>query len=254
MTDRQVEKFTISSLLVVHSNQLRLDATAYNTEVVRALNLLEELDMELRTLGEITETIFMPGRFKRTYVEDSYGVPFLQGSHIVQLQPTDVKYLSRAAHKKNLGKLIIHSGWLLITRSGSTGRVAIVPPEWDGWAASEHLFRVVPKDSLDYPVGYICAFLISPLGQVQLNANVYGAVVDELTVEHIQSIRIPVPRTQEQQEVLLQINELVATSVALRAEAVSKAQQADSVVALLLQGETSTTSARLSLAGVSSSP
>lgn len=92
MTDRQIERFSVSSLLVVHSKQLRLDATAYNTEVVRALNLLKELDMELPTLGEITETIFMPPRFKRTYVDDDYGVPFLQGSHIVQLQPTDVKF------------------------------------------------------------------------------------------------------------------------------------------------------------------
>ena len=73
MTDRQIERFSVSSLLVVHSKQLRLDATAYNTEVVRALNLLEELDMDL-SIRRDYETIFMPPRFKRTYVDDKYGI------------------------------------------------------------------------------------------------------------------------------------------------------------------------------------
>lgn len=178
----------------MRSKTLRLNATSYNTTLFHALRILEESEMDVLTLGEVTERVFMPQRFKRTYVEKAHGVPFLQGSHIIQIQPDDVKYLSRIAHK-NLDSLIIRSGWLLITRSGTVGRTAIVPPEWDGWAASEHIFRVIPKESAPCPVGYLCAFLRSQLGKAQLNASIYGAVVDELTEDKIRGIRVPVPRT-----------------------------------------------------------
>ena len=61
---------------------MRLDATSYNRNVLYALDVLEKSNMEIRVLGELTERIFMPARFKRNYVDENHGVPFLQGSHI----------------------------------------------------------------------------------------------------------------------------------------------------------------------------
>lgn len=224
MIERSIESFTVRSSHVLAVSTLRLDATFYSQSVAHALTVLEDSGMEIRQLGEITERVYMPGRFRRTYVSEEYGVPFLQGSHIIQFQPADVKYLSIAVHK-NLDKLIIRSGWILLTRSGTAGRVALVPPQWDGWAASEHVFRIIPEESSGCPAGYLAVFLSSPLGQAQLRAQIYGAVVDELTEDQVRSIYVPIPRTLEQRERVQKVNDLALLSLSLRAEAASRATE-----------------------------
>jgi Type I restriction modification DNA specificity domain len=208
----------VPSSLVASDPGRRLDATFYNRGLGRALAALQASGMQTRRLGDVTKRVFMPTRFKRTYVSADHGVPFLQGSHVVQFRPADVKYLSRAAHK-NLDQYLIRRGWLLVTRSGSTGRVALVPPEWDGWAASEHVFRVIPEER-GCPAGYLATFLESPIGQAQLSAQVYGAVVDELTEEQVRNIEVPMPSTQAQRRKVKQIDELAWKGLNERAAAV----------------------------------
>jgi type I restriction enzyme S subunit len=216
--EREIEAFAVPSNLVSADSARRLDATFYNRGVVRAFAALKASGMETRRLRDVTERVFMPTRFKRTYVSADHGVPFLQGSHVVQFRPADVKYLSTAAHK-DLDQYLIRHGWLLVTRSGSTGRVALVPPEWDGWAASEHVFRIVPKER-GCPAGYLATFLESPIGQAQLSAQVYGAVVDELTEEQVRNIEVPMPSTQAQRRKVKQIDELAWKGLRERAAAV----------------------------------
>ncbi|HWE54106.1 MAG TPA: restriction endonuclease subunit S, partial [Acidimicrobiales bacterium] len=175
----------------------------------------------------------IPGRFKRNYVDAAHGIPFLQGSHIVQFRPDDIKFLSKATHA-NMNSLLIREGWVLITRSGTVGRVAIVTSQWDGWAASEHVFRVVPRPKSPCPTGYLAAFLGSPIGQLQLNRQIYGAVVDELTEDHIRSIRVPLPVTRAQKRHVDEIADLAMKAAAARAAAVSLAEQVDEKVLNLL--------------------
>ena len=123
---REVEHFSVSSRLLRQAQTLRVDASYFNPAVARALEVLRHSGMELKELGEITSRVFIPNRFKRIYVKMAYGLPFLQGSHIVHFQPADVKYVSRKAHK-NIAQWIIEKNWLLVTRSGTVGRVALCP-------------------------------------------------------------------------------------------------------------------------------
>lgn len=234
MTDvHDVEQFAVSSATVADGNNLRLDATYYNPHAAWVLSTLDTYMMDVQPLGDVTERVFMPPRFKRTYVDADHGVPFLQGSHVVQFRPADLKFLSRAA-TKNIGALLIRSGWLLITRSGTVGRVSLVPAEWDGWAASEHVFRVVPKTDDICPVGYLATFLNSPLGQAQMDAQVYGAVVDELTEEHIRNVRVPVPRTSDQRAEVKRINDLTLQALGLRTDAAAAFMTAENALSEFL--------------------
>jgi hypothetical protein len=225
LIERHIETFTVPSDLVTAEPQGRLDATFYNQGAVHALAALKASGMKTQRLGDITERVFMPTRFKRNYVSAEHGVPFLQGSHVVQFRPADLKYLSRAAHK-NLDPYLIRHGWLLVTRSGSTGRVALVPPEWDGWAASEHIFRIVPKARGGCPAGYLATFLESPIGQAQLAAHVYGAVVDELTEEQVRSVEVPIPSTPAQRRKVKKIDEMAWRGLRERAAAVESFEAA----------------------------
>ena len=83
---------------------MRLDAGHYNSETMDAHRQLESSGLAMKRLGDVTERIFIPPRFKRVYVDQDHGIPFLQGTHLPQFKPTDIKYLSQAVHKK-IGRL-----------------------------------------------------------------------------------------------------------------------------------------------------
>ncbi|EQD52591.1 hypothetical protein B2A_06480, partial [mine drainage metagenome] len=89
---RHVESFRVPSALVSGSDTLRLDASFYNRAVIEAVAALEGSGMTIKTLGELSENVFIPPRFRRIYVDQEHGIPFLQGSHIVHFDPADIKY------------------------------------------------------------------------------------------------------------------------------------------------------------------
>jgi hypothetical protein len=61
------------------------------------------------------------------------------------MRPYDLKYLSKKANAKHIDECIIVPGYVLVTRSGTIGRVGLVSSAQNGWTASEHLLRIVPK-------------------------------------------------------------------------------------------------------------
>ena len=212
------ESYSLPSGFLIGSAELRFDAAKYSPQLIDAIRTLHESGMRLERIADITKAVFIPPRFKRVYVEPEHGVPFVQGSHIVHFQPAGLKYLSLSSEK--LEKWIVRAGWILVTCSGTIGRTAICPAEWDGWAASQHILRIVP-DERKCPAGYLCSFLSSPLGQAQLTANIYGAVVDELTEGQAADILVPMPETVADTEIVSAVNSAMWDSVAKRSSAVS---------------------------------
>ena len=230
--ERTVEHFSVPSQILRTTQTLRVDASHFDPAVARALEALRHSGMDLKTLGSVTSRVFIPNRFKRIYVTKEYGLPFLQGSHIVHFQPADVKFVSRTAHR-HIDNWVIKEGWILVTRSGTVGRVALCPPEWDGWAASEHILRVVPKDDV-CPSGYLFTFLASDLGCVQLAHQIYGAVVDELTEDQVRNVVVPLPRTHRQRKLVEQVNKDAHEALMLRSRAVGIVTKAAEDISVLV--------------------
>jgi len=171
----------------------RFDAS-YHTPILKLIESnLKKTGLKICKLGKLLDSIFVPTRFKRPYVKNpTDGIPFLQGSHIVQLRPMGVKYLWKKM--KNIEKAKIKRNWLLMTRSGTVGRMGIVSNLLDNWAASEHLFRLIVKNEIN--PGYLAAFLMFPYGELQIKGKIYGAVVDEIGEQDtslIEDIDIIVP-------------------------------------------------------------
>lgn len=209
----------------------RFDASFHVPIARTAVKLLRDGNYEPVQLGNITAGIIVAPRFKRIYVPKEYGVPFLQGSHLPQMRPYDLKYLSRT-QQKNLEKWIIHKGWVLVTCSGTIGRVGLVSSYMDKWSASEHLLRIVPDYNKGHP-GYIAAFLMTPYGQHQLTAKIYGGVVDELTEDDTSAVWIPNAAMEIQKEV----GEQVAQAFEKKDEASVIEEAAIRKVESLLQSE-----------------
>jgi type I restriction enzyme S subunit len=236
---QRVETFAVESACLVQSDTTRLDASHYNPDLARAKQALKSTGMPLKRLEQVTGRVFIPPRFKRIYVDKDHGIPFLQGSHVVHFQPADLKYLSREA-QKNLDTWIIEHGWVLVTCSGTIGRVTIAPDGWHLWAASQHILRIVPNDEGPCPGGYVYAFLASSCGQAQLTSHIYGAVVDELTEDQARSIMIPIPRTNRQRHTVRAINTLALEATKKKQQAVDLVERSLTQVQQLIERERST--------------
>ena len=146
-----------------------------------------------------------------------------------------MKYVSKTK-QAHIDKLIIKAGWILLTRSGSTGRATIALENWDGWAASEHIFRILPNEDKCLS-GYLYAFLSSDLGQAQLQRSIYGAVVDELTEDHIREITVPIPMTAKHIEITKKIDEMAKTVCRLKYHAITLDDDAINSVSTLFDDD-----------------
>jgi type I restriction-modification system DNA methylase subunit len=190
--DVNAESFIVDAAQITHESGLRLNAAfhlpANNkvTELVRSMGARQ--GWTLSTIGEESERIFFPGRFKRDYFDD--GVPFFGGTQITQLLPTNVKYLSTDNPK--VQELLVEEGWVLVTRSGSTGIISSVATDMAGVAFSEHIIRIVPKAGA-VPGEYIEAYLRSSIGQALLAVGVFGSVIDEITPDYVADIPLAIP-------------------------------------------------------------
>jgi type I restriction enzyme, S subunit len=125
----------------------RLDAPPFLSGAIEARKLLEQLPVEKEPLASLTQGeagIFHAGRIKRNWVTDlEYGVPFLSSTDILQADLSRLSLISKRAVVEN-PLLTIRKDWVLITRSGSIGRMAYARPDMDCMACSEHVLRVVP--------------------------------------------------------------------------------------------------------------
>lgn len=189
--------FSILSRQVAADPMLRINALFCRPSIYKDMNISRK---QLRTdwskvkIEDVTKRIFYPPRFKRNYVDYFPGaVPFLGGSNITEMIVATDKWLSPDDPK--LEQLRVRAGWLLVTRSGSTGIISSVPYAWDGFAMSEHVIRIIPDASKLDPA-YLLAFLRTKYCQELLARGVFGSVIDEITPEFIGELEILVPKQE----------------------------------------------------------
>jgi type I restriction enzyme M protein len=85
----------------------------------------------------------------------------------------------------------VRKGDLLITRSGSIGRVAYITIRLDDAIISDDAIRVrIGNEDLR---AYVFAYLQSEHAQNQLLPNEYGAVQQHLEPHHVSDLLIPIP-------------------------------------------------------------
>ena len=170
----------------------------------------------------ISKNIILPGRFKRVYVEEGYGQVFIGGKQLFQLDPANKKYLSFTHHEKRIKEqLELHENMILITCSGTIGKVSLVPKHWEGWAASQHMIRIVASSK--EVSGYLSIFLSTDYGKELILRNIYGSVIDEIDDNHIRKIKIPLLKNTNAQ---INIGEMALKANELRYEAYQKEQEA----------------------------
>jgi type I restriction enzyme S subunit len=194
----------------------RLDGS-YHLPIVKAItNHLRDNAAEVTTVGDkrVSKDIILPGRFKRVYVEEGQGREFFSGKNIMELDPYDKRYLSFSQHDKRIREqLTIHHNMILVTCSGTVGKVAFVPKHWENWAMTHDIIRLVPADDM---AGYAFAWLQTEYARVLIEAAAYGSVVPHIEISHIEQISFPLLKNAATQS---EINRLALEANELRYQA-----------------------------------
>lgn len=203
---------------------LRLDCSYHTPETIAILDIIRKNAKEVKKIGdkEISHKIVLAGRFKRTYVDNENGIPFFGGKQLLELNPSNMKYLSVDQHAKRIVKeLQLKENMIAVTCSGTIGKVNIIPRHWDGWALNQHVMRIVP--ATDDIAGYIYCWLNTDYAYRLIVRNTYGSVVDEIDDQQLAQVVIPLLKNESKQK---EINDKILQANNLRYQAYLKEQEA----------------------------
>lgn len=203
---------------------LRLDCS-YHTPICNSiLELLNENADSVVHCGDtiITKDILLPTRFKRTYVEAAHGIKLIGGKQINELNPGTEKYL---AHSSLDDELKLKANSVLVTRSGTIGKTAIVPKHWEEWIGSDHIIRIIPANN--GIAGYLYCWLSTEYAQQLVKRNTFGAVVDEIDTDQLSHVEIPLLKNSDKQK---EMNNKVLQANELRYQAYLKEQEAITIM------------------------
>lgn len=218
-------KANINAFNVKLSDMVGRADASYHLPIVDAITEhLKNYAEEVTTIGDkrISKQIILAGVFKRTYVEEEYGYPFLGGKEITQLNPKTEKYLSKPIHKKRYEKeLKVTENTILVTDRGTIGTTTLVPRHWGGYAVSQNVLKLIPAN--DDIAGYIYIFLNSEWGVELVRRQTYGSVVDMIDNNSLASVEIPLLKNKDVQA---QINHLALEANEKRYEAYLLEQEA----------------------------
>ncbi|WP_163380131.1 restriction endonuclease subunit S [Cyclobacterium sp. SYSU L10401] len=168
----------------------RIEAT-YNTNSIEGFyRVLNENNIELKSISELSDQVFTPGIFKRIRTNNpDKGVPFLSGSDLLNQYPNFQSFLSRKM--KNIDNYILRDGWIAIQDAGTIGYLSYITKFLDGVSATNNLVRVVPNEN-DNKNYYIYCFLKTKVGQNLLKSLEYGSVQKHIDNHQISSFLVPI--------------------------------------------------------------
>ena len=197
-----IKKSEIDSLL-------RINPQAYLPNLNETIKKIESIDSKegwsVTTLGQafLNTKIFKGPRLKtENIITDKNGEgiePYYTPSAILQERGESAKLfnmtLATDSQKKSINSVRVQRGDIVITRSGTVGRVTMITQRLHNSIVSDDLIRVIIAD--ESKRFYVYAFLQSKEAYDQMIRNEYGAVQQHLEPQHIKDIIIPIPNDWE---------------------------------------------------------
>ena len=173
------------------SGDLRLDAPYFDPEVTDPVVFLQECGTDLCRLEDLA-SLDLPGRFPRIWAQDSgHGIPYFNATDLITItalgSASPERFISRES-ETDLDQLIVRKESLVMTCSGTIGRVYCVTDRIDGWVATHDLIRIRPKTDIS---GFLLAWLSTPVAKAQIHRPVYGSQVDHINAHHISGLLVP---------------------------------------------------------------
>lgn len=185
--------------------QLRINPQVYLPNLNETIKQIESIDgldgWSVTTLGQLNSEIriFKGPRLKsENLIVEEPGEniePYYTPSSVLQEKSDSAKLLNiNFASDKQLttiNAVRVYRGDIVVTRSGTIGRVAFITQRLDGAIVSDDLIRIrINDEKLRL---YVYQFLQTDKALNQMLRNEYGAVQQHLEPSHISNILIPIP-------------------------------------------------------------
>ena len=138
------------------------------------------------------------------YTDEQVGIKAFRSANVREFHVEDKNwaYLSIAGHQAN-ARSIVHTGDILIVRSGYPGTACVVPEQFNGCNAIDILIAV-PNRDLVLPE-FLCEYTNSPLGKKFVNEKKRGVGQKHFNVSGYSKMLIPVPSLDKQEEIVKKI-------------------------------------------------
>ena len=212
-------KFCAVKLSEVRAHGWRLEASVFDQDATMARQNVIPQSVSFSDLA----AAHYVNRFKRVYCNKNFGEPFYLPSQITEVRPQADKFISRES-PCDFGKLRVHEGQILLTRSGTIGTISYVSKTLAGKILSDDVIRIDTKNF--YDAGYIYVYLKSSVGQQFLLTNRYGAVIEHIEPKHLANLPLPV----SSEGLRRQIHELIVRSYELRDESNELIDEAERIL------------------------
>ena len=152
------------------------------------------------------------GVLKPVWVED--GVPTVRISEMRSgvIDVAAVRHCSRERAAK-FEKTRLFEGDILITKDGTIGKTAVVPPELDGGNITQHVIRLSVSRWLERD--FVRLALDSPVCQAWMRGETKGVALKGVNVGDFRRMPVPVPPVAEQRRIVARVADLIAACAAL---------------------------------------
>lgn len=223
-----VQVWSISIEDVFRNSDQRLDASHYDLELAAALRELKDSGFPLVPLSELAE-LHLPSMFTRIWADDNkYGIEYINATELMSLAGLGVpsssqRYLSKQTDT-NIDSLLVREGWLLLTCSGTIGRVFYVSKRLHLWAATHDIIRIIPKKETH--TGFLYAYLSSEVAQKQILSHTHGGQIDHITDVQISKILVPDFGSAK----IKKIHEQTMSALYMREQAIQELHQVGKIV------------------------
>ncbi len=165
---------------------------------------------------------------------DPKGVPYVRVFEMKDGKVAPLSELKRASLERasKFTRATLKGGDLLISKDGTIGRVAIVPPELEGGNITQHLVRASIHPFLCRD--YVACAIRSQKSQNWLFGKKKGVALQGVNVEDFRRLPLPIPPLAEQQEIVRRVEGLFALANQLEQRLAQARRQVDQLMPSLL--------------------
>jgi len=195
-------------IFTVWSNEIegRIDPSFYRPEFKELEKVIIKGKYEVKTLNEIAEKISSgatPLSGGDAYTDKSEGIPFIRSGDIREDKSIDfdqLLYIKKEIHQKKLKSSQLKKGDVLVAIVGATiGQVSLY--DYDKEANINQAIAMV-RVSKDINPEYVKEYLLSIVGQNQLNKIKRPVARANINLEEVGSIKIPLPPLSIQNKIV----------------------------------------------------
>lgn len=162
------------------------------------------------------------------YTDESNGIKAFRSANVREFRINDADwvYLTKEGHECNL-RSEIHTGDVLIVRSGYPGTACVVTEDYNNCNAIDILIAV-PNTDIVTPE-YLCAFTNSPYGRKLVAEKKRGVAQAHLNVGGYSKMEIPVPEILVQKQVVRSIDRQLSVYDSIEKTVDTALQQAEAM-------------------------